>query len=437
MITKTLKILMVILSINTVYAQQANERKLSIEELFRLTKDNYPSLVVSKADIQIAKQNVEVAKNAQLPTINTSLQAYYLGDAHILDKDLSNAIRVKMPHFGNTFSVDASQLIWKGGLVTNSIKAQTLREELAQLSYEANEQSVKLLVLSYYLDLYKLMNQEKVYQRNIKLAEQRLKNINQFYSQGMVTRNDVIRGELQLSNLNLAYQVIENNRQIINKQLTTTLGLNDNIRLLPDESILESIPRIMTLDKYKALADNHPTIKLTHKVIDIYSMSEKIAKSERVPSLSAFAGNKLARPILTTSPAVDMYSNGWSAGLSVNYNIDALYKAPKKIKLAQNERAKALTQSDEAERLIDIAITAAFIKYNEALTQNNTLKTNKELADENYRIMNSKYNNQLAILLDLIDASNQKIDAELQFSNSEISIIYAYYKLQKESGNLN
>jgi len=36
MITKTLKILMVILSINTVYAQQANERKLSIEELFRL-----------------------------------------------------------------------------------------------------------------------------------------------------------------------------------------------------------------------------------------------------------------------------------------------------------------------------------------------------------------------------------------------------------------
>ena len=50
--------------------------------------------------------------------------------------------------------------------------------------------------------------------------------------------------------------------------------------------------------------------------------------------------------------------------------------------------------------------------------------------------MESKYNNQLAILLDMIDASNAKLDAELQYTNSEINIIFAYYKLLKESGKL-
>ena len=75
-------------------------------------------------------------------------------------------------------------------------------------------------------------------------------------------------------------------------------------------------------------------------------------------------------------------------------------------------------------------------KYNEALTQNNTLKVNKDLTAENYRIMESKYNNQLAILLDLIDASNAKLDAELQFANSEINIVFAYYKLLKVAGTL-
>lgn len=424
------------LSISTMYAQQSQERKISVEELFELAKENHPNLAVSKADIAIAKQGVEVAKNAQLPTLNAALQGYYLGDAHIIDKDFSNSTRVDMPHFGNTFSVDASQLIWKGGLVKNGIKAQSLQEELTELNYQSNEQNIKLLVLGYYLDLYKLLNQKEVYQQNIQLAEQRLQNINKFYNQGMVTRNDVIRGELQLSNLKLALQVVENNRQILNKQLTTALGLPESTQIVPDETILSNVPKALLMDDYRAFAQNHPTVLMTRKVVDIYETSEKITRAEMMPSLSAFAGNKLARPITTSSPAIDMYTNGWSAGLSLNFNLDALYKTPKKIKQVRFEKDKAIAQATEAEQMIDVAVNAAYIKYNEALTQNNTLGTNKNLADENYRIMNSKYNNQLAILLDLIDASNQKLDAELQFANSEISIVYAYYKLLKESGNL-
>ena len=420
----------------TIYAQQGQERTITIKELFELTKENHPNLKVSKTDIAIAKQDVEVAKNAQLPTLNAALQGYYLGDAHIIDKDFSNSTRVDMPHFGNTFSIDASQLIWKGGMVKNGIKAQSLKEELTELNYQSNEQSIKLLVLGYYLDLYQLLNQKSVYQQNIQLAEQRLQNINKYYNQGMVTRNDVIRGELQLSNLKLALQVVENNRQILNKQLTTALGLSENTQIVPDETILSNVPKALLMEDYRAFAQNHPTILMTKKAVDIYETSEKITRAEMMPSLSAFAGNQLARPITTSTPALDMYTNGWSAGLSLNFNIDALYKTPKKIKQVRFEKDKAIAQANEAEQMIDVAVNAAYIKYNEAVTQNNTLETNKELSDENYRIMNSKYNNQLAILLDLIDASNQKLDAELQFANSEISIVYAYYKLLKESGNL-
>ena len=433
-IKSIIAVLLTTISINTAFAQ--SERKISVEELFTLTKENHPNLSVSKADIAIAKQKVEVAKNAKLPSINTGVQAYYLGDVNIIDKDFSNSTRVDMPHFGNTFSVDASQLIWKGGLVQNSIKAQSLQEELTELNYQANEQSIKLLVLGYYLDIYKLVNQKKVYQQNIQLAEQRLDNINKYYNQGMVTRNDVIRGELQLSNLNLALQVIENNRQILNKQLTTALGLADTTQILPDDTLLESMPNASFLENYRQDIQNHPTVLMTQKAVNIYEMSEKITKAERLPSLSAFAGNKLARPITTSTPPLDMYTNGWSAGLSLNFNIDAFYKTPKKIKQVKFEKDKAIAQANEARQMIDISVNAAYIKYNEALTQNNTLGTNKNLADENYRIMNSKYNNQLAILLDLIDASNQKLDSELQFVNSEINIVYAYYKLLKESGKL-
>jgi hypothetical protein len=49
----------------TIYAQQGQERTITIKELFELTKENHPNLKVSKTDIAIAKQDV-VAKNAQL-----------------------------------------------------------------------------------------------------------------------------------------------------------------------------------------------------------------------------------------------------------------------------------------------------------------------------------------------------------------------------------
>ena len=239
----------------------------------------------------------------------------------------------------------------------------------------------------------------------------------------MVTRNDVIRGELQLSNLKLALQVVQNNQSILNKQLTVALGLDEGVKIIPDESIVTESLEISPLASYYGDLVNHPTIKQTEKVVDIYAVSEKISRSDMMPSLSAFAGNTLQRPITTSNPAMDMYTNGWSAGLSLNFNIDALFKAPKKIQLNRLEKEKAIRQSNEVSEMMKVAVNAAYIKYNEALTQNNTLKVNKDLAAENYRIMESKYNNQLAILLDLIDASNAKLDAELQLLIQK-SILY-------------
>ena len=58
-----------ILSISTMYGQ---ERKISVDELFELAKENHPNLAVSKADIDIARQGVEVAKKNVEAYLNVS-----------------------------------------------------------------------------------------------------------------------------------------------------------------------------------------------------------------------------------------------------------------------------------------------------------------------------------------------------------------------------
>ena len=41
-----------------------------------------------------------------------------------------------MPHYGSSYGVQASQLIFKGGLVKKSIEMAGLREQLAELDLE-------------------------------------------------------------------------------------------------------------------------------------------------------------------------------------------------------------------------------------------------------------------------------------------------------------
>jgi len=424
-------------------AQQINSqdtlfRVYSIDEIFNLTIQNNQTLKLGAVNHEIAKQSVEVAKDRRLPSVSTSLSAGYLGDVLLIEKDFSKSTTVPMPHFANAFAVEASQLIFNGNVINNTIASASLQEQIAALDLEENTLDMKLLVAGNYLDLYKLYNQRDVYRKNIELAELRLNQIDKLYKQGMVTRNDLIRSELQIANLNLAVEQINNNINILNKQLTTAMGVSEDIYIVPDTTILVKKPQqLAQLSIYQTEAQlNYPSIKSAKLNNEIAEKGIQIAKAERLPILSAYAGNNLQRPLTSSSPALDMYSNGWQAGLRLSFNIDALYKAPKNIRLSQLR----LKQSEEYELLErqnrSVNVNAAFVKHNEAISQTQTLEQNMRLADENYRITEKKYLNQLALLIDMLDASNAKLDAELQHTNSEINILFTYYKLQKEIGEL-
>lgn len=153
---------------NLTYGQDSiSTKKINIETLFALAIHNHPNLAVSKAAVDIAKQKTAVAKLKTLPELNVSASAFYLGNAALIEKNLSGAEKVPLPHFGNNYSLEAKELIWKGGMIKNTIKASSLGEELAELDHLNEEQDIKILVLGYYLDLFKLGNQEQVYNQNI------------------------------------------------------------------------------------------------------------------------------------------------------------------------------------------------------------------------------------------------------------------------------
>lgn len=411
-------------------------KQMTAGEVAELAVQNHQQLKVSAQNIDIAKQNTNVAKLQKLPSITASTSQFYLGDAVAIDKDFSNSTNVPMPHYGSSYAVQATQLIFKGGLVNKSIEMAGLREQLSELDLEKNKQDVKFLVISNYLDVYKIQNQEEVFQNNKKLAQERLKNIQKFYQQGMVTRNEVIRGELAIKNLDQGILTLSNNKKILNYNLNIALGLPSDTEIIPTEN-LENKESGIGMDYYMNLAhDSNPLLKSAQKNIAVADKNIEIIKTDNAPTVAGFGGYTLQRPITTRNPVLDMYSGGWQTGVSLSYNIDALYKTKEKVKLGELQKNQANDAMTLVQQNVDMGVNAAYTKYQEAIQQADILNDAKRLAEENYKITEAKYLNQLAVQAEMIDAQNQKLQSELDYANAEINVLYQYYNLLKSTGTL-
>ena len=70
------------------------------------------------------------------------------------------------------------------------------------------------------------------------------------------------------------------------------------------------------------------------------------------------------------------------------------------------------------------------MRLQQSFKQMHTQEKSLTLAQE----INNRYLSGLALVTEMIDASNSRLSAELQLVNAQINIIYNYYNLQRASG---
>lgn len=431
-----IQFIILILAHTSIFAQTSNTRILKIDEIFNLAEQNSRQLAISRDGIKISEHQTAIAKSGRLPEISVGVDAEYLSNAVILNPNFSHNETVPVPHFGNNFSLAASQTLFQGFTVKNTIAKAKLQEQLSALNYDQDKETIKMLLLGRYLDLYKLFNQQKVYQKNIQLAKLRLSNITFLNKEGMVTKNDILRSQLQISDLDVLADEVSSNIDIINKELTVVLGLPADTRIAVDTTLLQNkLPESTYDDDLKTAYRLRPSVKANAINEKISDKNISLAKAAKLPTLTLFAGDALSRPYLYVLPPQDIYFNLYQAGIKLQYNISSLYHAKEHIQLAQTERSRQQKQSEWVEQQAEIEVNTAFVKYNEAKNELTRRDKSRQLANDNYRIVEKKYLNQLALLTDILDASTAKLSAELNQTNAQINIIYQWYQLQKATGN--
>ncbi|WP_305152521.1 TolC family protein [uncultured Duncaniella sp.] len=409
----------------------------TIEDLFEVAEANSAQLRPSLSAEEEARREISVARSGRLPDIEANLSLSYIGDGFTTKRNFSDYQKAPIPHFGNAFGLNITQPVYTGGAISAGIEMAELKSTASRYATELQRDNIRFQLTGFYLDIYKCVNLRSVVENNIMQARKVLEEMNARYEQGTALQNDITRYELLVSNLELQLVKINNTLTILNRNLVVTAGLGDNIEVVPDSTILaRSLPSVGEDWWQQSAESESPTLKLARSGVDISRKAETLVKSDRLPKIGIQAGWSIDGPILVEVPPINRNLSYWYVGIGVSYNISSLYKSNKSLSKSRAATQTALDQLEAARENVSLGVRADYVRYMEAYEELKTQQKSVELAEKNYRTTSTRYSEGMALITDMLDAANSKLDAEQMLVNARINIIYYYYKLLFTSGRI-
>lgn len=439
-------------------AQERAVQVVTLTTLYDLADRQSQKVRVSEVALRAADEGVAAAKSALLPSVDLSLQGSYTGNAFMLSRGFSSSGmtdyivpgvgtvpvangKQDTPHWGNSFTAQVSQVVYAGGAIRSGIRMAELGKEMAELDVEKNRQEVRFLLTGYYLDLCKLDNQMEVVRQNIALTQKEIEQMKARRGEGTVLQNDITRYEFQLQSLELTLTKLKDASTVINHQLVTTLHLPEQTVIVPDKNELDTeinaLSAIAAQETWQqTAADNNLGIRQATVATNLAEQKVKQVKAESLPSVAVVAENQLYGPYTQDLIPKDCNVNVWFVGIGIKFSLGSLWKNKHNIRKARIEHRQSQEALALAHEEVENGVQANYTNLLTSYTKVKTQQKQVELANQNYSVVQNRYQNELALLTDMVDASNMKLSAEMALVNARIGMLYNFYKLKYVTNTL-
>ncbi|WBL26382.1 TolC family protein [Zunongwangia sp. HGR-M22] len=415
------------------FSQQ--HKTLSLEEAVGVALSNSDDAKLAEASIKTASEELKVTKNSQYPDVSISGQYQYLTSPDI---DLQLALGNPNPTEGETQETgtpDINQIllgqasvsmpIFSGFKIRNAINAGKNNLEAVALQAASTKEKIALKTIDIYLNLYKAQQMVDAIIENLKSAKQRVRDFSAMEDNGLLARNDLLKAQLQESNIELSLQEAQKNVRILNYRLATFLKMPENTTFkLPTETFAIT-PSVETtqIDRADIAALDYKKQASENNV--------KMAKAAYYPAI-AMLGGYVA---LDVKNALTI-SNAMNIGVGVSYDLSDIFKAKNEVKLAQHKSEELEYHISKAKDEVKIQVENAKEEYQLALNKDEVYTQSQKQAEENYRIVKDKYDNGLVDTNDLLEADVDQLQAKINKTNSKADISLKYYQLLQAKGLL-
>lgn len=410
-------------------------QSLSIETCQEKAKENYPLVKQYGLIEQTAQYNINNANKGYLPQLSLSAKATYQSAVTQIPSSLGDVLS-KLT--GKPFSfpalpkdqyqavIEASQVIWDGGVISTQKKITSQSSEVEKQKLEVDLYALKDRVNQLFFGI--LLLNEQLKQNDI-LKNDLLTNYNRLnaYKQNGIANQadlDAINVEQLNANQRESDMISTKKSFVIMLSALTGIAINDQTELskpLPDLSVL------------KASTNLRPEIKLFEAQNNLYESQKSLINAGNLPKIGAFIQGGYGQP------GLNMFTTGFSpfyiGGIRLSWNISGLY--------SQKNNVSKLELSKKS---VDIQ-KETFLFNNNLVTQQQQTEIEKIQStisndDEIIRLRqnikkatSAKMENGTASVSDLIRDINTENQAQQLKSLHEIQLLMNLYQLKNNINN--
>jgi len=338
-------------------------------------------------------------------------------------------------------SISLQQPIFSGFKISNSYSIAKHNKKAAEQKYKKAKEDLIFSVEQAYWNLVKAHKFDEIARESIKQMRAHMRDLQNMYDVGMLTKNEVLKAQVQLSNVQLMEIKAKNAVKLAQTAFCNVVGLPLDTEILPDEPLkmiplpVENVKQAIQLAKA-----NRPDLKMIQENVIIGKKMVNINKGSYLPTVALAANYGYKYPDREYNP--DFYAT-WTVSIVAQMTLfdwgETYYKkAQSEYQLAQIKNTQKMVQDGAT-----LDVTQSFLQTIEAREKIQASEKTVAQAKENFRVTNDKFKEGMATNTDFLDANalltqakNDYVSALADYRISVAKLLKAIGTIESETANL-
>jgi outer membrane protein TolC len=402
-----------------------------------------PSVAAAGFGYASAREDVRTARGYYLPElvfgsrfVRTDIPAeafaLTLNQGSLAAADFSNVENLNNPPPRNDYvtTVTLEQPVFVPSVYVGNRIAKA-EAEASGLDLTRTREETVYQVLTAYLDVLTARSYAAIAEQDLSDAKEHLRTAEALEGSGMGLASDVLRAKVFVASAESARVGAESRLEVAQRRLSLAMGEADaepvDVTGPPPE-----FPDTGSLEELQAAAKARPDLRAASVRVANAGNREELRKAEYLPSvgfLGAYQVDAESNPF-----AVD--NRSWKVGVGLKWNLFDGMRREAGVSRAASERRKAEEQYRGERDNAAFQVADAYLGVRDARRRSGIVRAAVASAEEGLRLIRARYGNQLARLLDVLDAQTALNRARADAVKAENDLRQSRARLMYVSGTL-
>lgn len=401
---------------------------LTVDRAVEIALKENPGFQSASLGIKEAEHRKKSAGADFLPKLRTAYSYTHLSDPPELKLPAMPFVQQALPNDAisddfSIFRVMAVQPVFTGGEIYNKYRLEKLGVDVARLKRDTSRDDLVYSVKATYYTVLKAEKLLGVARQAVEQIQSHEKIAHDMFEQEMIAKNDLLEAQVRLAqaeqDLVKAEQAVELSKATFNTVLHRDVSAPVALADRTDARRLT-----MLLDESEALAlSRRPVLRQIEAMIEQARTGVRLASGTYFPKVAfVTAYNRIGDHAATESMKY-LDANTWSMTLNMDWTF---FEWGKKSNVVGEQKVKLLEAQEAKKDITDrvkLQVKDAWLKSQENWKNINVARTAIARAEENFRIYQNRFSQQMATTTDVLDAQTLLTHARANYHNA----LYDYF----------